>query len=419
MPSPTIANDIGRSRQIIRQRMERCRSLTLALFAGVDPETFCRQAHPDFSPIGWHLGHIGFTEARWLLQQGAGQPDAFPAQYQKLFAADGLPKQERANLPPLAEIQAYLATIRAQVLAYLDLAPLAEQERLWRWLVQHESQHGETIALVLALQQPHPQAPAIAAPVPTPAIGMVEIPAGEFVMGHASIDALDNERPLHRVHLKTYWIDRTPVTCDQYRAFMEAGGYGDDRWWSAAGWAWLQTAQVHQPLYWSDAPQFGPHPVCGVSWYEAEAYARFVGKRLPTEAEWEKAAGWDGETQQPRTYPWGEAEPEAQHCNHGHFQGWTTPVGAYPAGASPAGCLDLLGNIWEWTNSWFEGYGEFESYPYPGYSQVYFDGQHRVLRGGSWATRSWAMRCAFRNWYYPSMRQMFAGFRCASDEARN
>jgi len=404
--------------------MHRCRTGTLALFEGIDDTTFRRQAHPEFSPAGWHLGHIAFTEAYWILERYAGLAPVFP-EYHKLFAADGLPKCDREKLPPLADVCDYLDTVRTKVLTYLETAPLDKQERLWRFLLQHESQHSETIAFVLQLQRWHlrerHQEMWVRVPAENlqpdlyPQPEMIEIPAGEFEMGNDSIDALDNERSLHRVHLDTYWIDRYPVTCKQYRVFMEAGGYQSDRWWSAAGWEWLQENPVKEPLYWSAAPTWDNHPVCGVSWYEAEAYARFVGKRLPTEAEWEKAASWNAIAQRRQTYPWGEAEPQTQRCNHDNTAGQTTPVNAYPGGQSAYGCYDMLGNVWEWTSSWFDGYEGFVSYPYQGYSQAYFDGQHRVLKGGSWATRLWAMRSSFRNWYYPGVRQILAGFRCASD----
>jgi ergothioneine biosynthesis protein EgtB len=241
---------------------------------------------------------------------------------------------------------------------------------------------------------------------------MIEIPSGYFEQGNESIDALDNERPVHRVNLEAYWIDRYPVTCGQYRKFMEAGGYHNPNWWSAAGWKWLHQ-QVTQPLYWSDHPCWNNHPVCGVSWYEAEAYARFVGKRLPTEAEWEKAASWDVENRVRGTYPWGEAALDSDRCNHDNVFSQTTPVDAYPDGQSTYGLYDTLGNVWEWTASVFHGYEGFVSYPYAGYSKVYFDGQHQILKGGSWATRPWALRCSFRNWYHPGVRQILAGFRCA------
>ena len=154
-------------------------------------------------------------------------------------------------------------------------------------------------------------------------------------------------------------------------------------------------------------------PVCGVSWYEADAYARFIGKRLPTEAEWEKATSWNVVTEQQHTYPWGQEAPNPHRCNHNNLIGQTTPVNAYPMGQSAYGCYDMLGNVWEWTATWFDAYAGFVAYPYRGYSQAYFDGQHRVLKGGSWATPPWAMRSSFRNWYYPGIRQILAGFRCA------
>lgn len=429
---PLHPSTLDERRQQIKQWMQRCRNGTLALFEGINYETFCRQVHPDFSPIGWHLGHIAYIEAMWLLNRCAGISFEPPVskggksnltQYQRLFAADGLPKHERVYLPTLSEVRCYLDTVRKQVFDYLEIAPIDSQERLWRWLIQHESQHSEIISFVLQLQQGaiapqwsginRQQSEKQHSTDNSQLTEMVEIPAGEFEMGNDSIDALDNELPVHRVYLDTYQIDRYPVTCGQYRAFMEAGGYRDRHLWSDAGWKWLEDNPVNQPLYWVDAPEWDNYPVCGVSCHEAEAYARFAGKRLPTEAEWEKAASWDAATTSRRTYAWGETTPDAHRCNHDNAVAHTTPVDAYPAGQSAYGVCDTLGNVWEWTASWFDGYEGFVSYPYAGYSKAYFDGQHRVLKGGSWATRPWALRCAFRNWYYPEVRQILAGFRCA------
>lgn len=461
--NPVSTNTLEHRRQQLKQWLHQCRIATLALFEEMDYATFCRQAHLDFSPVGWHLGHIAYIESLWLLERGAGMPPLFP-EYRRLFVADGLPKTERVNLPPLTEIRYYLDTVREKVLLYLETADLDQQERIWRWIIQHESQHSETIAFVLQLQRwkalgsrrggfnrrafsptdnlrKHRRTGGVGrgltdrsegpknnlsnpsvqklegnilhpSQVPYPD-EMIEIPAGYFEQGNDSIDALDNERPVHQVTLETYWIDRYPVTCGQYRAFMEAGGYQNPSWWSAAGWEWLQSQLVTQPLYWSGNPCWDNHPVCGVSWYEAEAYAWFAGKRLPTEAEWEKAASWDVATGQRRIHPWGEATPDTHRCNHDNVIGQTTPVDAYPSGQSVYGCYDMLGNVWEWTASVFQGYEGFVSYPYAGYSKVYFDGQHQVLKGGSWATRPWTLRCSFRNWYHPGVHQILAGFRCA------
>ncbi len=425
--SPQI---IDQRRQQLKQWLQQCRAGTIELFESIDETTFCYQAHCEFSPVGWHLGHIGYTESLWLLRQTGVKPQ-FP-EYRRLFVADGLPKSERVKLPPLKEIKSYLEAIRNEVFLRLETVDLEQEERLWRWLLQHESQHTETIAFVMQLARWHNQAPVGAswqnlttqnnftvhpalnssAIVQANSLGaeMVCIKSGSFTQGNNSLDALDNERTAHQVNLGTYYIDRYPVTCGQYRAFIEAGGYKNSNWWSAFGWRWVQSQQVTKPLYWSEDPRWDNHPVCGVSWYEADAYARFVGKRLPTEAEWEKAAGGS------RTYPWGEDAPTDKHCNHDNVVSQTTPVDAYPAGQSVYGCYDMLGNVWEWTATVFEGYEGFAGYPYPGYSQVYFDGEHLVLKGGSWATRPWALRSSFRNWYHSGVRQILSGFRCARDK---
>ena len=460
------SKSIQSCKEAIYRDLQQCRRGTFKLFADIDYDTFCRQAHPDFSPVGWHLGHIAYTEDLWLLQRCAGLQPVFP-EYHKLFAADILPKKERVYLPALAEVEFYLDAVRKKVLDYLEIAPIDQQERLWRFIIQHESQHCETVAFVLQMQEKEegssatdsvtdltygwkkeegssatdsvtdltdltdarkreegrlitqflmPNAPC---PIPNSQLSilnarMVEIPAGEFYMGSDAVEALDNERSRHLCYLETYSIDRYPVTCSQYRNFMTTGGYQNPKWWSADGWKWLQSHPVDRPLYWSENPAFNHHPVCGVSWYEAEAYCNFIGKRLPTEAEWEKAASWDAQNKLKYTSPWGEEPPNSLLCNHGNNMGNTAPVDGFPNGESALGCCDMLGNVWEWTASTFDAYPGFESYPYKGYSQVYFDGEHRVLKGGSWATPPQTLRSSFRNWYHPGVRQIIAGFRCAA-----
>jgi gamma-glutamyl hercynylcysteine S-oxide synthase len=398
-------------RQSVAIALSQTRSQTLDLLTQIDESLFCMQVHPEFSPIGWHFGHIAFTEAYWILEYLANLTPSFPLAYQRLFAADGLPKHERQNLPDVATVKHYLQEVRSQTLDYLETAPLPQQERLWRWLIQHESQHCETVSFLWQLkQQPHlaiarlknspknsPKNFSNTVVTKTNITEMVKVPRGKFTIGSDSIEALDNERPAHKIYLDTYWIDRHPVTCGQYEQFMIAGGYRTKIHWSEAGWQWLQQNPLNQPLYWTNYSDRLDHPVCGVSYYEAEAYANFVGKRLPTESEWEKAA-----------------QGTSHQCNHGHLMGQTTPINTYGS-ASHYGCQDMLGNVWEWTASWFKGYPGFTPYPYSGYSAAYFDEQHRVLRGGSWATNSVSLRTSFRNWYHPHLRQIFAGFRCAQD----
>ncbi|MEG4205962.1 ergothioneine biosynthesis protein EgtB [Microcoleus sp. Pol7_A1] len=429
-----ISKSIQSCREAIYHDLQQCRRGTFKLFADIDYDIFCRQAHPDFSPVGWHLGHIAYTEDLWLLQRCAGLKPVFP-EYHQLFAADILPKKQRVFLPTLPEVELYLDAVRKKVLDYLEVAPIDAQERLWRFIIQHESQHCETVAFVLQMQRKREEGrgkkeegrgkkeegrlisnyrlPITDYQLPITDSPVIEIPGGEFYMGSDAAEALDNERSRHLCYLEAYSIDRYPVTCRQYRDFMESGGYQNPDWWSADGWKWLQVEAVSRPLYWSENPAFNNHPVCGVSWYEAEAYCNFTGKRLPSEAEWEKAASWDATNQKYRIYPWGEEHPNGSLCNHGNNIANTSPVDAFPKGASAIGCCDMLGNVWEWTASTFDAYPGFESYPYRGYSQVYFDGEHRVLKGGSWATFPQALRSSFRNWYYPGVRQIIAGFRCA------
>ena len=482
-----ISKSIQSFRETIYCDLQQCRRSTFKLFAGIDHDTFCRQAHPDFSPVGWHLGHIAYTEDLWLLRKCGGFKPVFP-EYHQLFAADILPKQERVYLPTMPEVECYLDAVRKKVLDYLEIAPIAQQERLWQFIIQHESQHCETVAFVLQMLQKEGSAADFVAdltdvtdvtdvtdtgkkaagrlaadfvtdltdvtdrgkkekrrlitnsrfpitnsqfpitnsqfpipdrqlPIPNYQLPIpnstIEIAAGEFYMGSDRTEALDNERSRHLCYLDKYAIDRYPVTCSQYRNFMDSDGYQNRDWWSADGWKWLQVHLVDRPLYWSENPAVDNHPVCGVSWYEAEAYCNFIGKRLPTESEWEKAAIWDAANQTQRIYPWGEELPNLSLCNHGNNLGNTSPVDKFANGASVAGCCDMLGNVWEWTASIFDAYPGFESYPYTGYSQAYFDGEHRVLKGGSWATHSQTLRSSFRNWYYPGVRQIIAGFRCA------
>jgi iron(II)-dependent oxidoreductase len=235
------------------------------------------------------------------------------------------------------------------------------------------------------------------------------------------------------VHVASFHLDTVPVTNAAYARFVEAGGYADERFWHPDGWAHVQTAGLVAPqFWWREAGtwlrrRFGvveevppQEPVQHVCWYEADAYARWARRRLPTEAEWEKAARHDPATGRSRRYPWGDAEPTPEVANLAWGPVATlrpAPAGAYAAGASPYGVRQLIGDVWEWTASDFTGYPGFAAYPYREYSEVFFGSRFKVLRGGSWAVDRVACRGTFRNWDYPIRRQIFAGFRTARDAA--
>jgi iron(II)-dependent oxidoreductase len=266
---------------------------------------------------------------------------------------------------------------------------------------------------------------------------MVTIAAGEFLLGAPwRMFVYDNELPAHAVSLPAFKIDRLPTTNGEFAHFIAEGGYARREWWDEEGWEWRGRENWTCPLYWTPQRLDGDdtagrrwgvrtmfaegalqpeHPVAGVSWYEAAAYARFAGKRLPTEAEWEKAASWDAGTKRKRLYAWGDDAPDDARGNFDLRHWGTTPVGSFPAGASRDGCLDMTGNVWEWTSDPFAGYEGFTPYPYPEYSEAWFDGDHRVLKGGSWATHPSILRTSFRNFFRRHFRIGFAGIRCASD----
>jgi iron(II)-dependent oxidoreductase len=301
-------------------------------------------------------------------------------------------------------------------------------------IAQHEQQHDETM---LATHQLRAGEPVLSAPPPPrapDAAGLppdVLIPGGPFTLGTSTEPwALDNERPAHQVDVPAFWLDTTPVTNAAFQRFIDDGGYDDPRWWTADGWGHRQEAELQAPLFWRREGgawarrRFGrtepvppDEPVMHVCWYEADAYARWAGRRLPTEVEWEKAARHDPVTGRSRRYPWGDDDPTPGHANLGQRHLQPAPAGAYPAGASPLGVRQLIGDVWEWTSSDFTGYPGFRAWPYREYSEVFFGGSYKVLRGGSFGADPVACRGTFRNWDFPIRRQIFSGFRCARDAA--
>lgn len=435
----------------IAEQMEQTRQRTLALFDLAREEDLHESPGFGFRPIIWHLAHIGVFEAYWLLQKlkGEAAPDE---RYERIFDPINTPREESKNLPTRREMENYLTRVRERTLRHLDEAgfdesddPLQRDAYVFRLVLEHEQQHQETLAYLFHLLNPSKKTRPLAAatidksnrvpseafPASFPARSseMVSVAESVFPMG-ASGDAFayDNERPLHTVHVPAFKIDKLLTTNEEYARFINEGGYERREWWSDEGWEWREREDWKAPLYWTqqsgewrvqgmfdDDLIKGQHPVTGVSWYEAEAYARFMNKRLPTEAEWEKAASWDNEREQKRRFSWGDSEPSPALCNFNyHFWG-TTPVGSFHEGVSAYGCLDMTGNVWEWTSSPFMGYPNFRAYPYPEYSETWFDGDHRVLKGGSWATQASTLRISFRNFFRRQFRIAFAGIRCAAD----
>jgi len=414
-------------KEIIARELDgsRRRSLT---YTDLDDADLVRQHSPLMSPLVWDLAHVANYEELWLLRAVAGVEPTLPL------------------LGP-AEARSYAARVRGRVLDVLDRVDVAESPDMhanpgrpllddgfvYGMVVQHEHQHDETM---LATHQLRVGPPVIdeGAQLPpgrTPARAEVLVPGGECTLGTSTDPwAYDNERPAHRALLPSFWLDVLPVSNAAHIAFIEAGGYADERLWSPPGWVWRCKEALVAPQFWRrdggtwvrtrfgrDEPVPLDEPVQHVCWYEAEAHARWAGKRLPTEAEWEKACSWDPTARRARRYPWGDDDPTPERANVSHRASRPAPVGAYPAGASACGAEQMVGDVWEWTSSDFAGYPGFRSFPYREYSEVFFGTEYRVLRGGSWATHPRAIRATFRNWDYPIRRQIFAGFRLARDAA--
>ncbi len=391
------------------------------------------------SPLVWDLAHVGNYEELWLLREAAGI-DAMRPELDDIYDAFEHPRVTRPTLPLLqpAEAGDYISLVRRKVLDSLDTINLDPTQELldsafvFGMVLQHEHQHDETMLATHQLRRGEPVLPATdSMPAPGALITSAEVlvPAGTFTMGTSTDSwSLDNERPAHDVDLASYLIDTVPVSNAAYRAFVEAGGYDDERLWTPAGWRWRCESGKRAPAFWfreGDAwlrrrfalvePLPEDEPVQHVCWFEADAYARWAGRRLPTEAEWEKAASWDAATRTKRRFPWGDEAPTDDVANLGQTRYRPTAAGSFPEGASPSGVLQMIGDVWEWTSTDFTGYPGFRSFPYKEYSEVFFDQGYKVLRGGCWATDPLACRATFRNWDHPIRRQIFSGFRTARD----
>ena len=369
------------SKAAIAEALEEARGRTLALVEPLDDEQLNRVWSPILSPLAWDLGHVANFEELWLVQT-VGKREPLHGELGRFYDAIENPRKIRGELPILRdeELRSYMADVRTRTLDALEgveigpdaADPLLREGFVYEMLLAHELQHNETMLQLLQLVDGYELPAAISAERDSSRIAgsasgdgkMVVVEAGEHEIGAGPRGfAYDNERPRHTVELDAFEIDRTPVSNGAYISYMEETGAEPPLYWESQGEEWIDTARGRR------VPIDPAEPVIHVSWHQADGFARWAGKRLPSELEWEAA----------------------------HEQ------------------LDGLGHGWEWTSSDFLDYPGFEAFPYREYSEVFFGDGYKVLRGSSWATHPRVARPTFRNWDLPQRSQIFAGLRCARD----
>jgi iron(II)-dependent oxidoreductase len=414
-------NELATQSRIARE-LARARRATEELLDPLSDDELQQQVSPLQSPLVWDYAHIAYFEELWLLRRVGGR-GPISARHDDLYDAFQHGRDERASLPLLdpTAARAYSADVRARTLEVLDQVDLGNGDPLLRdgfvygMVVQHELQHQETLLQTLQLRdEPYPLPVRADTPPAPDGPDEVTVAGGRPTIGTSDEPwAYDNERQAHELELPEFRIDRLPVTNARFLAFVEDRGYEDERLWDERGWEWRLAGDITLPLGWSRTEdgivrrRFGhlealppDEPVQHVSFFEAAAFARWAGRRLPTEQEWEHAARWSGDD--------GDRRANLGQASFG-------PLPATASGAADCGALQLAGDVWEWTSSAFLPYPGFEAFPYAEYSEVFFGDAFRVLRGGSWASDPLVARRTFRNWDYPQRRQIFAGFRCARD----
>jgi gamma-glutamyl hercynylcysteine S-oxide synthase len=405
------------------------RQRTDALFALVPDTLMFERPVAERHRLAFYLGHLEAFDVNLLLRANGRPQLVDPLDRQFAFGIDpvdgNLPNDRPADWPPLDDIRDYAARARNRVDAWLSAATRrpcdAPAHARVHSAVEHRWMHAETLAYLFNRLPLARHVRAMPERGREPVYDMATVDAGEALMGNPHGFGWDNEFASHRVAVPAFRIDRHMVTNAQFLRFVEAGGYAEPRHWSADDWRWRATHAILHPaawqrrdgdwLLWSRAdfvPFQADWPVY-VSHAEASAYAHWAGRRLPTEAQWQRAAYGDGEA----PYPWGDAPADAER-GHFDFACWDpVAVDAHPRGASACGALGLLGNGWEWTRSVFAPFAGFRAADYyPGYSADFFDGRHFVLKGGSPHTARALLRRSFRNWFQPHYPYAFAGFRC-------
>ena len=384
--------------------MEEARVRTLQLVEPLSDAELNRVYSPILSPLAWDLGHIANFEELWLVQT-VGHLDPLDGELGRFYDAIENPRSTRGDLPILrgADLRRYLDDVRARTLEVLDGVDLESAEDplladgfVYELILAHEHQHNETMLQLIQMVEAYdpveqePKQPQRADDGPE----MVRVDGGEVEVGAAAHGfAYDNERPRHAVELEPFWLDRTPVTNRSYAEYVRDADVEPPMYWEPDGEGWVRTAMGRR------RPLDPEAPVVHVSWHEADAFARWAGKRLPSEAEWEAASAG--------------ADPELANLDHLAFD--CSAAGDHADAPSDCGALQMLGDVWEWTASDFTAYPGFRAFPYREYSEVFFGETYKVLRGGAWATRRNVIRPSFRNWDLPERRQIFAGFRCAKD----
>ena len=426
----------------LARMVQDARERTLELVADLEEGQFEVPLLALVNPFRWELGHVTFFYEMFLLQL-LGQTKPLLVGAEDLYDSFKIDHDDRWSLPlpSCQQTLEYMQRVSDAVVERLQgHSPSAQETYLYLLSVLHEDMHGEALTYMRqTLSYPAPKLgspPAALGSGPLP--GDVEIPGGTFYLG-ATPDqpfVFDNEKWAHPVEVAPFRMARAPVTNAEFAAFVADGGYQRRDCWSYQGWIWRTKAQAQHPLYWQRDGQgwlrqhfetlvpLEPHaPVAHVTWYEAEAYCHWAGRRLPTEAEWEMAASAEptpdgqGITGHKRRYPWGTEPPTAEHANLDTLFLGCVDVAAFPAGDSAFGCRQMAGNVWEWTESAFYPFpGYLVDYPYREYSAPWF-GYRKVLKGGAWATRSRLAYNTYRNFFPPARNDVYAGFRtCAREE---
>lgn len=372
--APVAGRPPADAEQVLRA-LEAARSHMLALVAHLDDEQLQRVHSPIMSPLSWDLGHVAAYEDLWLAHRHGGL-ELLRGDLAEVYDAFETPRAVRGEVAALGPAQAreYMVQVRARTTGVLSRQGIGDGF-ICEMVVRHELQHTETMRQTLDIAGLLPQGEPALVPI-LQAEGWIELPAGEFQMGAPPARfAYDNELPRHPAETGAFAIARCPVSNEGWIRFVQDGGYRRRKWWSEAGWAWKDGEdKLPHPSITAGPPDA---PACHISWFEAEAYAAAHGARLPTEAEWERAA----------------------------------TLAAGPG----AHALAAVGQVWEWTQSAFCGYPGFSAHPYREYSEVFFGERYRVLRGGSWATHRRVAGPTFRNWDLPQRRQIFSGVRLARD----